>query len=123
MEIIHNKKELKENRRTLRNNMTSAEAKLWDHLKKKGLDGKKFRRQHSIGNYILDFYCPGEKLCIELDGEGHYTSAGYEYDLIRTGYLNSLNIKVCRIENKRVFENMEGVLQEIRSYFTTPGPS
>ncbi len=116
---INNRKELKEKRRLLRNNLTSAEAKLWKYLQGKKLDGRKFRRQHSVGYYILDFYCPGEKLCVELDGMGHCSNEGHEYDIVRTEYLNSLNIKVCRIENKRVFENLDGVLMEISSYFKT----
>ncbi len=118
-EIVHNKKELKDKRKHLRNHMTEAEAKLWKYLKNKGLSGRKFRRQHSVGIYILDFYCPSEKLCIELDGEGHYNNMGFEHDQLRTSYLSVLGIKVCRIENKRVFENIEGVLSEINSYFTT----
>lgn len=124
MKTLNNKKELKEKRRALRNNMTPSEAKLWSCLKNKGLDGRKFRRQHSVGNYILDFYCPEEKLCIELDGKLHFTNTGYENDKTRTDFLNNMNIKVCRIQNKRVFENISGVLFEIKSYFrTTPNPS
>ncbi|GEO02763.1 hypothetical protein AAE02nite_04270 [Adhaeribacter aerolatus] len=85
--------------------------------------GKKFRRQHSIGNYILDFYCPQEKLGIELDGKVHFTDNAYEADSKRTEYLNSLNIKIIRFENKDVFNQLEGVLEEIRRNFTTPNPS
>lgn len=122
-EIIHNKKELIVKRKFLRNHMTSAEAKLWNYLRNKGLDGRKFRRQHSVGIYIMDFYCPSEKLGVELDGEGHYSDVGYEQDQTRTNYLNDLGIKVCRIENERVFKNIEGVLLEIRNnYITTPKP-
>jgi hypothetical protein len=63
---INNRKELEPYRKALRNNSTSAEIFLWDFLKNKKLAGRKFRRQHSVGNYILDFYCPDEKLAIEL---------------------------------------------------------
>jgi very-short-patch-repair endonuclease len=63
---------------------------------------------------VLDFYCPSEKLCIELDGDSHYTEAGFEYDTPRTEILNSLNIRVLRFENKEVFENPEGILEEIK---------
>jgi very-short-patch-repair endonuclease len=76
-EKIHNVKQLKERRKQLRNSLTSAEAKLWGLLKDSQLENRKFRRQHSVGPYILDFYCPSEKLCIELDGEIHYTEAGF----------------------------------------------
>lgn len=119
---IHNRKELGTYRKELRNNLTSAEATLWIQLKGKQLDGRKFRRQHSVGTYILDFYCPSEKLCVELDGAGHFTPEGVAYDKERTAYLNSLNIRVIRFENAEVFERMEKVLSEIKSNFATPNP-
>jgi very-short-patch-repair endonuclease len=122
-DTIHNNKYLKDLRRQNRKNLTPAEAELWKHLQGSKLDGRKFRRQHSIGNYILDFYCPQEKLGIELDGKVHFTDNAFEADTVRTEYLNSLNIKVIRFENKEVFEQLEGVLEEIRQNFTTPDPS
>ncbi|HET8858764.1 endonuclease domain-containing protein [Marivirga sp.] len=114
---IHNRPELKEYRKRLRNNGTPAEAFLWNYLKAKQLKGRKFRRQFSVGNYILDFYCPAEKLCIELDGADHFTSAGYQNDEERTNYLNHLGIKVIRFENKTVFDATESVLETIVSNF------
>jgi len=116
---IHNIKNLKENRKTLRNSLTPAEAKLWSLLKNGQLENRKFRRQHSVGPYVLDFYCPSEKLCIELDGAAHFTDSGHEYDTVRTEYLEALNIRVRRFENKNVFENAEGVLEEIRKLFAS----
>ncbi len=114
----HNVKYLKENRRALRRNLTPAEAALWKHLKASQLHGRKFRRQHSIGNYILDFYCPSEKLAIELDGQVHYHSAAEQADLERDAVLEAFGIIVLRFENKDVFENLEGILQEITSRFS-----
>ena len=114
---IHNRKPLKENRRALRNALTPAEAALWTMLKNSQLEGRKFRRQHSVGNYILDFYCPSERLAIELDGAHHFTDAGVRYDEERTKYINSLNITVVRFENKLVFEQTEYVLQTIKDNF------
>jgi len=114
---INNRKELKPFRKELRNNCTAAEATLWKSLQRSQLEGRKFRRQHSVGNYILDFYCPAERLCIELDGAGHFTDPGLQYDEDRTAYLGSLNIRVIRFENKLVFENLEEVLEEIRKNF------
>jgi very-short-patch-repair endonuclease len=90
---LHNRRNLKERRKELRSNLTLAEATLWIHLQKKQLYGRKFGRQHSIGNYIVDFYCPSENLAIELDGEQHYTSEVIIYDTRRTEYLNSKGIK------------------------------
>ncbi len=69
---LHNKPSLKEERKALRNNLTEAEYLLWQYLKGKKLSGRKFRRQHSFENYIMDFYCPAEKPAIELDGQHHF---------------------------------------------------
>ena len=118
---VDNRNDLKERRRELRNNPTEAEAKLWNYLRKKRLGGRKFRRQHSVGSYILDFYCPSERLCVELDGDRHYSNMGYEYDQRRTEFLSRYDIKTCRIENKRVFKNISGVLIEIAGYFKDTG--
>ena len=69
---LYNKTSLKEERKALRNNLTEAEYLLCQYLKGKKLSGRKFRRQHSFENYIMDFYCPVEKLAIELDGQHHF---------------------------------------------------
>lgn len=114
---IHNRKYLETYRKDLRNNGTSAEAFLWKYLQKSQLDGRKFRRQHSIGNCITDFYCPKEKLIIELDGQIHNTLQAQEYDQKRTEYLNSLGFAVIRFENKMIFEHLPSVLQEIKDNF------
>lgn len=119
----NNRPELKTFRKELRSRLTPAEATLWKFLQRSQLDGRKFRRQHSVGNYILDFYCPEERLCIELDGAAHFTEAGVEYDNERTAYLNSLDIKVVRFENKMVFKRLEAVLEEIKSNFRNATPS
>lgn len=114
---INNLSYLKPYRKNLRNSGTSAEATLWTHLKHSQLDGRKFRRQHSIENYILDFYCPSERINIELDGAHHYTPEGMEKDAVRDQFLNAWGITVIRIENRDVFENTENVLELIKSYF------
>lgn len=116
-EQLYNKQELKEFRKKLRTNGTAAEATLWMVLKNKQLEGRKFRRQYSVGNYILDFYCTSERLCIELDGADHFTARGYEYDKERTTYLNSHNIRVIRFENREVFDHLDAVLEEIKRNF------
>lgn len=118
---IHNKPELKKYRRNLRNNLTPAEALLWKALKNKQLKGRKFRRQHSIGNFIVDFYCPFEKLAIELDGQFHFTPDGEEKDRIKTEYLNRQGIRVLRFENKVVWELPSAVLERIVEEFL-PSP-
>ena len=121
--IVNNKSILKTFRKQLRNNLTPAEAKLWTYLKNKQLDGRKFRRQFSVDNYILDFYCPSEKLGIELDGEVHNIETQAEYDIERELFLSYYGIKVLRFENKLVFENPDYILDCIKKEFgkdTTP---
>ena len=117
MKQLINHPNKKEHRRQLRNNLTPAEATLWMVLKNKQLAGRRFKRQVSIGHYIVDFYCPREKLIIELDGESHFTEDGYEHDLRRDKYLNSLGLKVMRFENEIVFHRYEEVSEEIRKAF------
>lgn len=114
---IHNKKYLEPYRKKLRKNLTSAEAFLWKQLQQQKLEGRKFRRQHSIENYILDFYCPEEKLIIELDGQVHFNPTSQEKDAIRTERLEELGFKVIRFENNMVFDNLQSVLQEIKDNF------
>jgi very-short-patch-repair endonuclease len=117
MKKIHNISRLKERRKELRNSLTPAEAKLWTILKNSQLCGKKFRRQHSVGGYVLDFYCPLEKIAIELDGEIHNLKDVKEYDQNRTEYLDSSGIKVLRFKNKSVFDETNKVIGEIKKHF------
>ncbi len=110
-----NKSELKSVRKDLRNMGTSAEATLWKLIKGKQIDGLKFRRQHSVGPYILDFYCPQFRLGIELDGEVHSTSVAMDYADTRARFLiNEKDIWVIRFENRVVFENPSQIVEEIR---------
>lgn len=115
----HDKPELIEFRKDLRKNLTSAEAYLWKHLQRKKLEGKKFRRQHSIENFIVDFYCASEKLMIELDGEGHMNPASEQNDAKRDNLLESLGFNVLRFENQMVFQHLKSVLGEIKGNFKT----
>ncbi|MEA1897003.1 MAG: endonuclease domain-containing protein, partial [Bacteroidota bacterium] len=110
----HNKKSLKQIRKTLRNYSTSAEAVLWTKLNKKQIEGLKFRRQHSIGNCVVDFYCSRLNLVIELDGEVHASYQDIIRDDKRDNYLNNLGIKVLRFENKVVFENPEEIICQVK---------
>ena len=112
----HNQKEKSELRRELRNHGTSAEATMWLMLKARQVEGIKFRRQFSIGPYILDFYSPELRLCIELDGQPHHTTEGYLHDQKRTEYLKQIHkIKILRFENEKVFHYPKGILSEIRN--------
>jgi very-short-patch-repair endonuclease len=111
---LFNRKALGKYRIALRKNLTSAEASLWNLLKRRQVSGHKFRRQHSIGNYIVDFCCPHEMLIIELDGNIHGEYQQIEKDEIRDNYLKNLGFTVIRFENKLVFQDPEFVIEEIK---------
>ena len=115
---MHNDPYLKSRRKELRNNATPQEVVLWKHLKGSQL-GFKFRRQHSIHFYIVDFCCPERKIIIEIDGSQHATNK--EYDLERTRYLEAFGYKVIRFWNNEINANLEEVLMEIQNILkTTP---
>lgn len=74
----------------------------------------KFRQQHGFGNYIMDFYCPSIRLCIEIDGEVHETTEAKEYDKERTVFLNHYGIKVIRFRNEEILNDLEEVINKIK---------
>lgn len=110
---IHNKPELIHLRKKLRNNGTCAEAVMWNILKHSQIGGLKFRRQHSIGPYVADFYCPEIKLALELDGHYHQTPEGKKHDLRRDQYFSSLGITTLRFENFWVFDRARDIVDAI----------
>jgi very-short-patch-repair endonuclease len=99
--------------RELRENATDAEKLLWQLLRNRQLNGWKFRRQHPIGKYILDFYCHDAKLAIELDGSQHAETEQAEYDRQRTESLEAEGIRVLRFWNNEVLKETQAVVQEI----------
>ncbi|MGE5480108.1 MAG: endonuclease domain-containing protein [Chloroflexota bacterium] len=110
---LNNWNNLKGRRKELRNNCTDEEALLWARLKNSQLMGYKFRRQHSVGPYILDFYCPSIKIAIELDGSQHNTADNKEYDKNRDEWLSAVGIKVIRFQNYELKSDLERVLTRI----------
>ncbi len=109
---IFNKTKYKERRKELRQNQTTPEKILWTHIRNKQL-GVKFRRQHGVGDYILDFFAKEINLAVEIDGNNHFEQNTIEYDNIRTEYLNSIDIEVIRFTNQQVMENVTGVCQTL----------
>jgi transcriptional regulator len=103
-----------ENAKKLRENLTKEEAKLWDHLKEKQL-GVKFRIQHPISKFIADFYCHKLKLVIEIDRGIHNTKDNKEYDKNRDEEMKRFGLKIIRITNDDIIENIEQVLLTIKS--------
>jgi very-short-patch-repair endonuclease len=114
--FIHNSRVLKERRKLLRKNTTPQEKVLWYLLRNKNL-GFKFFRQHSIGHYIVDFYCKEKKLIIELDGSQHQDNQ--EYDIERTRYLEMYGYRVLRFSNNEVNSNRIVVMAKIQECLTT----
>jgi len=100
----------------LRQRETEAEQKLWSFLRNRQLKGKKFRRQHAIAGYIVDFYCNESKLAIELDGNFHTEPEAKEYDKSRTALLNEIGITVLRFWNEEVIKDPSKVLQRISNH-------
>src|SRR5882724_8496594 len=95
----------------LRKNSTQPEQLLWSTLCRRQLGGLKFRRQHPIEPYIVDFYCATANLVIELDGESH--DGRQEYDELRSEFLRSRGLKVLRLTNDDVLTNLDGVAEFI----------
>jgi len=114
---LHNLRSRKPLRRALRAQLTPAEAKLWSHLQRNQFKGKKFRRRHSIGPYVVDFFCAEERLAIELDGAAHDHAAALFRDQARDEFLMRAGVRVIRFENRDLLANLEGVLSEIGRWF------
>lgn len=93
--------------------MPPAEVLLWSRLKGRQLNGFRFRRQHPVGPYFLDFYCAEIKLCVELDGDQHGQENALRKDQQRTGFLETKNVTVLRFWNDEVYKNLEGVIDAI----------
>lgn len=112
---VHNKRTLLKYRRRLRKDMTNAESILWEQLRARRLNGIKFKRQHSIGNYIPDFYCAEHRLVIEVDGKVHWQKEQMEKDALRDHHLNDMSYQVKRFSNYRIVNDLREVLLEIVS--------
>ena len=109
--------------RNLRRNQTDAENRLWYHLRAGRLGGYKFKRQHGMPPYVIDFYCASAKLAVELDGSQHRQ----EVDAVRTKYLEAQGLVVVRFWDNDVLSNTAAVLESILTLLQrrtlTPDPS
>jgi very-short-patch-repair endonuclease len=113
MTELYNRSAERDKRQSLRNNMPPAERLLWGRLRKKQLEGFKFRRQYSIGAFVVDFYGPGLKLAIEVDGASHVGKAAQVYDAERQAFLESKGVRVLRFTNQQVYKELDGVVATI----------
>ncbi len=112
MTQIFNRTTEKEKRRELRNNAPEAEALVWARLRNKQT-GYRFRRQYSVGRFVVDFYCPSLKLAIELDGDSHVQEGAPAQDRERQAFIEALGISFLRFTNDEVFNNADGVVRAI----------
>ena len=108
------------NARDLRKEMTCAEKKVWNELRDRKLAGYKFRRQHPVGQFIVDFYCPGQGLVIEIDGGVHLLEEKVEKDANRTAELDRLGLKVIRFTNDEVQTDIINVITKIKEALKPP---
>ncbi|WP_412069173.1 endonuclease domain-containing protein [Rubrivirga sp. IMCC43871] len=123
MPRLHNRPDLRANRRASRTQPTTAEATLWKVLRRRRLHDRRFRRQRSIGSYVLDFYCPAERLAIEVDGGIHHDPARAAYDSTRQRWLEDQGLRVVRYSNEEVLSHVDLVLAAIAASFLTPALS
>ncbi len=93
--------------------MPQAEVMLWSKLRGKNVKGYKFRRQYSVGSFIVDFYCAELKLAIEIDGESHFIEGSEDRDRKRQEFIESAGIRFIRFTNTDVYERLDGVLEAI----------
>jgi very-short-patch-repair endonuclease len=105
--------------RKLRKHSTDTEQHLWNHLRDRQMEGFKFRRQHAIGRYVVDFVNLEKKVVVEMDGGQHTLDLG---DKIRDEWLRAEGYKVLRFWDNQVLSDLEGVLETIREFLFTPHP-
>jgi very-short-patch-repair endonuclease len=99
--------------RQLRKTMSPPEAALWIRLRNQGLNRLKFRRQHPLGPYILDFYCDSVRLAVEVDGAAHHSEAQASHDGRRDLWLASQGVRTLRVSTAWVRKDMDGLLRHI----------
>ncbi|OGP93855.1 MAG: hypothetical protein A2157_15815 [Deltaproteobacteria bacterium RBG_16_47_11] len=113
LKMLPYNKRLKGYARELRKNMTDAENLLWSKIRLKQLKGYQFYRQKIIDNYIVDFYCPRANLILEIDGGQHYHGGTKQKDRVRDDCLESHGLRVLRVSDRDIFENLDGVMEKI----------
>jgi very-short-patch-repair endonuclease len=102
--------------------MTDAEQVLWGELRHRKLGGLRFKRQVGIDRYVVDFYCPAKRLIVELDGEIHDSERQSEHDLNRDIFLRSQGLRILRIPNRDLDQDLESVLRRIQEAAERPRP-
>ena len=114
MTLLYNLTEVKQKRRGLRKNQPAPETLVWNTIRNRQISDFKFKRQFSIGHFIVDFYCPELKLAIEIDGDSRYVQEAIIKDRERQDYLEKFGIKFLRFTNLDVMTNLEGVIETVQ---------
>ncbi|MBI2985049.1 MAG: endonuclease domain-containing protein [Candidatus Kerfeldbacteria bacterium] len=112
----HNRSRRTRYRRELRRNSTLAEWRLWWYLRDRRFHSLKFRRQHHIGSFIVDFYCGEARLVVEVDGDSHFEEGALERDRTRDAWLQAQGYKVTRLTNDEVLVDTEMVLKKLARF-------
>ena len=107
-----NQREQLEKRRLLREATPTAEAILWGRVRNRQVADLKFRRQYSVGPFVLDFYCAEIKLAVEIDGSSH-DGAEADYDDVRQRHIETFGIRFLHFRNEQIWNDLEGVLKTI----------
>ncbi len=115
------KKRMKQAARDLRKNPTESESVLWNALRANRLDGRKFRREQTIGRFVVDFYCASERLVVEVDGGVHAEQE--REDRMRQEALETLGLRFVRVTDKQVMDDLPAVLSTIRNAFAAGSSS
>jgi very-short-patch-repair endonuclease len=110
-------RKLKDAARQMRHASTPAEDKLWRALRGRRVANAKFRRQHAIDHFIVDFVCIEQKLVVEVDGEIHIQQRAYDHQ--RSAYIRQRDFRILRFSNDEVLQNIEGVVQAIKEALAT----
>jgi very-short-patch-repair endonuclease len=119
MTKLYNKTSEKDKRQSLRNNMPPAEHLVWARLKGRQIENCKFRRQYSIGAFVIDFYTVEIKLAIEIDGDSHFTDGVEVYDLERQSLIEASGVQFLRFTNRQVYEELDAVIEAISQMICT----
>ena len=122
MPHIYTRNSEKALRQSLRAEMPNAESVLWSKLRKRQLLGYEFRRQYSVGTFVVDFYCTELRLAIEVDGDSHYQNGAHSRDREREAFIKSLGIDFLRFRNIEVFEQLNEVLEAKKAEGRTKTP-
>ncbi len=113
MTEVFNRSLHKRKRQALRNGMPPAEKLLWARLRRRQIEGVKFRRQYGVGRYVVDFYSAELKLAIEVDGESHLGAEAQAYDAQRQAFIESFGIRFLRFTNQEVYDDLDAVVEAI----------